>query len=286
MKISKSRKTFIFVNTIFLSLLTLSMMLPFVNIIAISFSEGIAIDTGKVTFWPVLPTLENYQLVFSNSAILRSFGVSVYVTFIGTLINLLFTVLLAYSLSRKEFKFKKACSIFILITFVFSAPLIPTYILIKSLGLLDSLWALMIPSAISTFNYFVLESFMEQVPEEIIESARMDGAGELRTLVQIVFPLAKPALATVGLFYAVTHWNSYMAALMYIRSKAYYPLQVKLREIIMEGNVDASSQDMVVLSSYGVKMTTIIVSIIPILAVYPFIQKYFVSGMTLGGVKE
>lgn len=275
------------VNAVFLGVVALSMLLPFLNVVAVSFSGQNAINANAVTFFPIDVTLENYRQVFGNKLLVRSIGVSVVVTVLGTLINMLFTVLLAYAISRKEFLFKKQVTIFILFTFVFPAPMIPSYLLVQKLHMLETIWALIIPGAISTFNLLVLRSFFEQLPESVLESARIDGASEWRMLWDIVLPMSKPSLATVGLFYGVTNWNAYMPAMLYInRNTKLYPLQIKLRDMLLQSSVEGASDQLINLSANGIKMTTIVVAIIPILIVYPFVQGYFVQGMTMGSVKE
>ncbi|WP_134698798.1 carbohydrate ABC transporter permease [Ammoniphilus sp. YIM 78166] len=291
MKDSLSRKVFVYGNTIFLTLLSLTMLLPFFHIFAASLSDSSAVTSGKVVFWPVQFTLDNYLYVFQDFSIWRSFGVSIFVTVAGTLFSLILTASLAYPLSRQEFMYKKVCLLFILFTIIFSAPLIPTYLLVKNLGLLDSVWALIIPSAMSAFNFFVMRSFFQQLPGELIDAARIDGCGEFRILLQIVVPLSKPAFATIGIFYAVYYWNSYFNALMYINNRMLYPLQVKLREMIVSGDMSLEmgsdlAEMMTAISPEGIKMATIIVATVPILIVYPFLQKYFVKGALLGSVKE
>jgi len=170
--------------------------------------------------------------------------------------------------------------------------MIPGYLLVRQLGLLDTLWALMIPGAISAFNFFVMRAFFLQIPASLIESARIDGCGETRILAQIVLPLSKPSLATVGIFYAVTHWNSYMSALMYINNRALLPLQVKLRDLVLGGDMSVQSSDSVMssmlslVSPAGLKMATIVVATVPILIIYPMVQKYFIKGTMIGSIKE
>lgn len=274
-------------NMFFLGLIALSMLFPFLNVVAVSFSGQAAINNNLVTFWPIDATLENYKQVFSNKLLVRSVWVSVFVTVSGTVCNMALTVLLAYALSRKEFLFKRSVTIFILFTFVFPAPMIPTYLLVQKLKMLETVWALIIPGAISTFNLLVLRSFFEQLPESVLESARMDGAGEFRTLIDIVLPMSKASLATVGLFYGVTNWNAYMPAMLYInRNTKLYPLQIRLRDMLLQSSIEGSADQLIHLSAFGMKMTIIVVSVIPILLIYPFVQGYFVKGVTLGSVKE
>lgn len=290
-KDSPSRKVFLTTNMILLILFSLLMLLPFIHVVAQSFSSSNAIDRGDVLFWPIEYTLDNYQYVFQDSTIWRAFGVTIFITVVGTLFNLIATASLAYPLSRQEFAGRKFFLFMVLFTMIFSAPLIPTYLLIQKLGLLNSVWSLIIPSAISAFNFFVMRSFFLQIPTELIDSSRIDGCGEMRILFQIVLPLSKPALATLGIFYAVFHWNTYFNALMYIENRKLYPLQVKLREMIVDDTLVADPtsdlfSNMLSSSPDGIKMATIITATVPILLVYPFLQRYFIKGFMLGGIKD
>lgn len=265
------------------------MLLPFLNVIAQSFSGAIAIDRGDVLFWPVDFTLNYYQYVFDDASIWRAFGITVYITVVGTLINLAATSSLAYPLSRAEYVGRKYVLLFVLLTMIFTAPLIPQFILMRELDLVNTLWALMLPTAISAFNLIVLRSFFMQIPTELIDSARIDGCGELRILWSLMLPLSKPALATIGIFYSVTNWNKYMDALYYLNDRKLYPLQVKLRELLINddlvdtGNLpfDVSSQ-----SVQGVQMAVILVATVPIIMLYPFLQRYFIKGMLIGSIKS
>ncbi|MEK8129841.1 carbohydrate ABC transporter permease [Paenibacillus filicis] len=284
-------QTFNVFNLLFLTVLSLAMFLPFLNVLAQSFSSSEAIVTGKVFFLPVEFTWINYLYVFSDAAIWRSFGITVYITIVGTLINLIATASLAYPVSRQEYKGRNVIVIMVLITMVFSAPLIPNFILMKGLGLTNSLWALLIPGAISAFNFFVMRSFFMQIPSEIIDSGRIDGCSELRMIWSIVLPLSKPVMASLGIFYAVNHWNTYQSALYYINKPALYPLQVKLRQLIMTDDISidpASSQFSALahMDPEGIKMATIIIATIPIIIIYPFLQRHFVKGMMVGSVKS
>lgn len=286
-KLSRSGKVFQVFNIIFLGLLALSMLLPILHVLAKSLSGVQALTNSEVGLLPVDFTLLNYQYVLSNSAILRSFAVTIYITVVGTLINLIMTSSLAYPLSREEYKGRKIFLVMVLLTMIFPAPLIPLFILVKEMNLMNSLWSLMIPGAISAFNFFVMRSFFQQIPKELIEASRIDGCGELRILWNIIVPLSKPVMATVGLFYAVVHWNTYMHALYFINEPRLYPLQVKLRQMLMLDQVETGNEMFSDLLSApeGIQMATVIVAMIPIIAVYPFLQKYFVKGMMLGSIK-
>lgn len=289
-KISRSRQAFLIFNYCFLTLVTLSMFLPLLNVIAQSFSSPFAIDRGDVLFWPVEFTTMYYQYVFSDVSIWRSFGISVYITVLGTFINLAMTAMLAYPLSRQEYVGRKYVLLMVLFTMIFTAPLIPEFILMRELNLVNTLWALMIPTAISAFNLIVMRSFFTQIPTEIIDSGRIDGCGEIRMIWSIVLPLSKPVMATVGIFYSVSNWNTYKNALYYINDRTLYPLQIKLREmLITDDMVDTGSDvftELATASPQGVQMTVIIVATLPIVMIYPFLQRYFIKGMMLGSIKS
>lgn len=288
---TRGQNIFNIFNLLFLTLLALAMFLPFLNVIAQSFSSSEAIINGNVGLWPKEFTTINYEYVFSDQSIWRAFGVSVYITVLGTFINLAATSSLAYPVSRPEFVGRRYIVLMVLFTMVFTAPLIPNFILIKNVGLMNTLWALMIPGAISAFNFFVMRSFFAQIPPELIDSSRIDGCGELRIIRSIVLPLSKPVMASLGIFYAVGHWNSYMNALYYINKPALWPLQVKLKKLFESDDIsiDPSSSAFSSLahtSPEGIKMAVIIIATVPIIMVYPFLQRHFVQGMMVGSVKS
>lgn len=276
-------------NYIFLAVVSAAMIFPILHVAAQSLSSDLAISRGDVGLWPVEFTLSNYAIVLNDTSVWRSFMISVFVTVVGTGINLIATVSLAYPLSRNEYRGRKVILMLVLITFIFSAPLIPNYLLIKSLNMLDTVWALIIPGAISAYNLFIMRSFFMNLPNEIIDSARIDGCGELRIISSIVLPLSKPVMATMGLFYAVAHWNSYSSALYYINSRKLFPLQVRLREIVITdqmGEMDTTFENLANMSPEGIKMATIVIATLPIILVYPFLQKYFIKGMLIGSIKS
>jgi len=286
---TRGQKIFNVFNILFLGVIGLSMVLPLVHIVAQSLSDAVAINAGEVSFWPMGFTLGSYKLILLDPSIWAGFRNSVLITVFGTLINLLMTGMLAYPLSRPEYLYRKAVLILILFTLVFSAPLIPNYLLVKQLGLLDTLWALMLPMAISAFNLFIMRSFFMNLPNELIDSAKIDGCGEFRTFWKIVLPLSKPAMATMGIIYAVAHWNRYAEAVFYISDRRWIPLQVRLREIVFTdqyGQSDVSSELLLLLSPEGIKMAVIVVATVPIMLVYPFLQKHFIQGMLVGSIKS
>ncbi|WP_438348557.1 carbohydrate ABC transporter permease [Paenibacillus sp. FA6] len=286
-RLSTGQRVFNVFNYIFLIVLGLSMILPILHVVAQSLSSNTAINSGKVFFWPVDATLTNFKAVIGEKLIWRSFGVSIFITTFGTFINLAMTAMLAYPLSRTEYVYRKPVLILVLLTLIFTAPLIPNYLLVKELGLHDTLWALMLPGAISAFNLFVMRSFFMALPTELIDSSRIDGCGEMRILWSIILPLSKPVMATIGIFYAVSHWNSYANALYYINNRQLYPLQVRLREFIItdSSSISSPAEDVMMSSPEGIKMAVVVIATIPIMLVYPFLQKHFTKGMMVGSVK-
>lgn len=289
MIMTKGQKIFNAFNIAFLGIIGLSMVLPLIHIVAQSLSDAVAINAGKVSFWPIGFTLSSYKLILQDPSIWAGFRNSVIITVFGTLINLMMTAMLAYPLSRPEYLYRKFVLILVLFTLVFSAPLIPNYLLVKQLGLLDTLWALMLPMAISAFNLFIMRSFFMNLPNELIDSAKIDGCGEFRTFWKIVLPLSKPAMATMGIIYAVAHWNRYADAVFYISDRRWIPLQVRLREIVFTdqlGQSDVTSELLLMVSPEGIKMAVIVVATLPIMMVYPFLQKHFIQGMLVGSIKS
>ncbi|WP_077617243.1 carbohydrate ABC transporter permease [Bacillus sinesaloumensis] len=285
---STSEKVFGTLIVIFLVIYGALALFPLLHVFAQSLSSASAIGSGKVFLWPVETTFENYQEILKNPSIWQALRVSIFITVVGTIINLVMTASLAYPLSRDEYKGKRFILLLILFVWIFNAPLIPNYLLLKELGMVNTLWALMIPNAITTFNLLVMRSFFLAIPKELIESARMDGAGELRTLWSIILPLSKPVMATMCLLYAVMHWNTYTAAIYYIQDASLMPIQVKLAQYVKESADALLPNDEIVsmTSEEGIKMAVVVIAAIPIIILYPFLQKHFVKGMTLGAVKD
>jgi len=289
MILTKGYKTFNVINIIFLTVLGLTMVLPLLHVIAQSFSNSVAINKGEVYFWPVNFTTANYASILSDASIWTAFRNSLIITIGGTLINLTATASLAYPLSRQEYLGRKVILIMVLITLIFHAPLIPNYLLLKELKLLNTLWVLMIPTAISAYNLFVMRSFFMNLPNELFDSARIDGCSELGMVWRIVLPLSKPAMATMGIMYAVSNWNTYSAAIYYINKRTLIPLQVRLREMIISdqfGGQESALDSIVNLSPEGMKMAVIVIATIPIMLIYPFLQKHFIKGMLVGSIKS
>src|SRR5690625_5098511 len=290
-KDSPALKSFLIFNMSFLILVCLITFLPLVHVLAQSLSSSTAINQGKVNFLPVDFTIDNFRYVFQDKSIWRAYGITIFITVFGTLFNLLATATLAYPLSREELVGRKFFLLMVLFTMIFSAPLIPTFLVVQKLGLLDTIWALIFPTAISAFNMFVMRSFFMNIPSELIDASRIDGLGEIRILFQIVLPLSKPALATLGIFYAVAHWNSYFQALIYIDNRNLYPRQIKLREMMVDESVmvdepTASFDTMRSSAPEGIKMAAIVAATIPVICIYPFLQTHFIKGFMLGSLKD
>lgn len=282
--------TFDTVNYIVLTLFGLAAVLPFVYVIAGSFASDAELTSRAVFFIPKTFTLNAYEFIFSTGTIVKSIGVSVYVTVIGTLVNLFFTVTMAYSLAKRGLYGRNLVLNLVIFSMLFGGGMIPTYLVVKELQLLDSLWALMLPGAISAFNLIIVKNFFQEIPKEIEEAGRIDGCSELGLLWRIVLPLSMPVLATFTLFYAVGHWNDFFSALLYINDPQKWPLQVMLRQIVLlsqaaAGDLNSMDPNFVKPPDQSIKMAVIVVGTIPILCVYPFLQKHFAKGVLLGSVK-
>ena len=280
----------ILVFVIFLFVLTC--VLPFVNVIAISLSSKSAILRGEVRFWPVEFTTQAYELLFKDSSMTRSLLFTVEVTVIHTVIALVLTVLMSYPLTKKRLRGRKFFSFFALFTMYFSGGIIPTYLNIQELGLMNTSWSLILPAALSTYYMIIMKSFFSALPEELEEAAIIDGANDFQVLWKVYLPLSMASLATITLFYAVNKWNSFQDAKYYITSRDLQPLQLKLYNIIKGSQavevatVEGSGANTLSQSvSESIESATIIFATLPILVVYPFVQRYFVAGVTIGAVK-
>ncbi|MDF2962213.1 MAG: transporter permease [Paenibacillus sp.] len=271
---------------IFFSLITL---FPFVYILATSLAPLSQVLRGGLILWPERLTWDAYNTILSNRHFVGSLWITVVITVTGTFVNLLFTAFMAYPLAKKRLKGRSTILFLVLFTMLFSGGIIPSYMIVKSLGLLNSVWSLILPGAISAFNLIIMKNFFQSIPEELEESARIDGCKNLGVLFRIVLPLSMPALATFTLFYAVGHWNSFFGAVMYITKSNLWPIQVVLRQMIIQGSTQEfqealTSAEKQVLPG-TIKMAAIMVATIPILFVYPFLQKHFAKGVLLGSVK-
>lgn len=268
-----------------LALVGIIAVFPLMYVLSMSltpFSE--VLKNGGFVVIPRKITFDAYIELIRQPHIPRAFYVTVFITVVGTFINLVLTILMAYPLSRKKLPGRTFFLMYIVFTMLFNGGIIPTYLVVKSLGLIDKIWAMILPNAIWTFNTLVMKSFFEAMPEELFESARIDGTGEFRVLTQIALPLSKPVLMTVGLFYMVGHWNEFFQAIMYITKKDLYPLQVVVRSILTSSKNSLDNVDMTI-PTETIQAAIVIFASIPIIAVYPFIQKHFTKGMLLGSIK-
>ncbi|MFS0726703.1 carbohydrate ABC transporter permease [Paenibacillus sp. 1P07SE] len=273
------------VNYVLLFCVMLIAIVPLLYVLSVSLTPyGEVLRNGGFVLFPQSFTLEAYRFLYEESTIGRSFGVTAFITVVGTAINMILSVLLAYPLSRKALRFRSAFLLFVIFTMIFNGGLIPTYLVVKNVGLLDSVWAMMIPNAIATFNVIILKSFFENLPNEILESARIDGASEWRTLLQVVVPLSVPALLTVGLFYLVSHWNEFFHAILYVQDKRLHPVQVAVRELLLTTQQNNTNTDIIV-PTVTIQMAAVVAASLPIICIYPFLQKHFTKGMLLGAVK-
>ena len=281
-------RIFDFLNYLFLGLVTLVMVLPLLYVIAGSFTSDAELAAKRIVFFPSHPSLDSYRYILSSGIIFTSFCNSVLITVVGTAINLFMTTLLAYPLSRKELRGRRLFNALIVFTMMFSGGMIPSYLLVKSLHLLNSYWSLWLPGAISAFNMILMRNFFTDIPLEIIESSKIDGCNEMVTFCRIVLPLSRPSLSAITLFYLVGHWNAYFNALMYIDEMYRWPLQVWLRQIVILSQVgfdpNAAAGGFVTPPETS-KLAVVCIAVIPILCVYPFMQKNFAKGVMLGSVK-
>ena len=266
-------------------------VLPMLNVLAISLSEKSAILRGDVGFWPVGFNLDAYRGIFRDSSMLWCMAYTIMLTLTYTVLSMVTTILLAYPLTKKRLRGRTFFTLLVLFTMYFSGGTIPTYLTIKDYGLIDSVWSLILPALISTYNMIILRSAIAALPEELEEAAIIDGANDFQVLLQVILPLCKASIATISLFYAVGKWNSFSDALYYITSRDLQPLKLRLYNIIKGATsvelsvVEGSSQDLSMRISESIESATIIFATLPILLVYPFVQRYFVKGVTIGAVK-
>ncbi|MEK3883735.1 carbohydrate ABC transporter permease [Paenibacillus sp. PL2-23] len=282
-------KSFDVFNIVILSLIAVVMIFPFIYITAMSFSDEKTIAQGGLILFPKGWSLEAYKYIFSTDTLMRSLYNSILITLGGTLVNLIMTSLMAYPLSKGYLKGRKTIIMFVVFTILFSGGLIPTFLIVKWTGLLDSMWSVIIPTSISAFYLIILKNFFQQIPDGLEESAKIDGANDMVILLRIVLPLSLPAMATFALFYAVSHWNMYFQAIMYINDNTKWPIQVVLRQIVIlsQSSIgdNSSLADEVILPPQSIKMAVIVFATVPIMLVYPFLQKHFAKGVLLGSVK-
>jgi len=291
-KDSPGDKIFLAIVYILLSLVFVVVLFPLIYIISASFSDPQAVIVGDVWLLPVRPTLRGYEAVFKNPKLISGFFNSFYYMIIGTVINLVMTLLCAYPLARKEFRARNAVSAILVFTMYFSGGMVPIYMVVKKLGILDTRAAMIIPVALSVWNVILCKTYIAStIPDALYESATLDGCSPFRFLVSVVFPLSSPILAVLALYYGISHWNTYFNALIYLNRTELQPLQIVLREILVLSKIDptmisdarelAAKQGLIDLLKYSV----IVVASVPVMIIYPFVQKYFVKGVMIGAIK-
>lgn len=291
-KIKQSAGDRIFTVVVYLILICAGIvtLFPFLDVVftSLTSSKELVLNAKKVLAIPIHPTLQNYAYVLSGSSIFHAYGVTIFRTVVGTLLNMVITVLTAYPLSKKFLPGRSAIMQIFFFTMIFSGGMIPTYLVVKSYHLTNTIWALIIPGLLNVYNMIIMRTFFEGIPEDLEEAARIDGCSEWKALAKIILPISKPVLASVSLFYAVWHWNSFFDVVLYITDRKLWPLQTLLREIVLTmsmAELNANMADVATPPSSSVIAATVMVSVIPILLVYPFLQKYYVKGVMIGAVK-
>lgn len=280
-------KLFTIVNTILLALIALICLLPFVNVFVSSFASTQEVVAKKFILFPTTFSLDAYRYILSTPTIFKGLGVSIGVTIAGTVVSMVLTALMAYGLSRKYLAGRDIINFIVVFSMLFSGGMIPTFLVVKAFGLIDSYWSLIFPVAINAFNLIIMRNFFQALPEGLEESAKIDGSNDFGVFLKIMLPLALPSIATLSLFYGVAYWNTYMTAILYITDSAKWPIQVLLRQIVivssgMQG--EGTSVD-VIPPAQTIKMAVIVIATVPMLIAYPFVQKHFTKGALLGAVK-
>ena len=288
---TRGEKIFNVFNVTVLGVVALMALYPFVYTISMSLSSAAEAMRSGLHLYPRDISLTSFEMVLANPDIISGFANSVLRTVTGTALTLFFTCLTAYPLARRELPHRGLLLFLILFTMIFSGGIVPNYLLIKNIGLIDSLWALILPHTLTAFNVIVMKNFFQSIPESLAESAKIDGASEINILARIYVPLSKPVLATIGLWTAVSHWNQWFDAMLYITNDENQVLQTFLQRIVIESSVEMIEQGLVdpnvtQFTPETIKAATVVVTVLPMLLIYPFVQKYFVKGIMLGGVKE
>ncbi len=274
-------------NHILLIVMGLVTLVPFLYVVAGSFATEAEIASRPFFLIPETITLDAYRYIFSTTTFIRSIGISIFVTVLGTIVSLLLTLTMAYPLSRHNLLGRGIILNLVVFTMVFNGGMIPTYMVVRNLGLIDSLWALILPVAINPFYLIIVKSFFQNLPTELEEAAKIDGCSDMGVFWKIVIPLSKPVIATFTLFYAVFYWNDFFNALLYISDSAKWPVQLLLQQLMMVANVDFGEMDTMLSEppEESLKLAVVVVATLPILVFYPFLQKHFAKGILLGSVK-
>lgn len=286
MKPTKGYRAFQVINTIIMIFVIFITLYPFVYLVAQSFSSDAAASAGKVTFYPIGFNVNTYKYILRDNQFFRYYGNTIFYTVVGTFISVACTALIAYPLSKPRLRLNKVITPLVVFTMYFAGGMIPNYIVITQwLGLQDSMWSIILPNAISTFNLLVMKSFFAGLPEELEEAAAIDGMNTYQIFLKIIIPLSKPIIATMCLFYMVTMWNEWFTPMLYLDSKDKWPVALYVRQLVDgANNTEIGSSDASSVQA-TVKSATMVLTSIPIICVYPFVQKYFVQGMTIGAVK-
>lgn len=290
-KLLRQDRRFYFCVNVVLTLLVITIIYPIILVISSSFSAPLAVYAGRVFLWPVDLSVEGYKAVFKNRQIVSGALNSVFYTGVGTLVNLVMTTLAAYPLARRTLPGRSIIMKLFVFTMFFSGGMIPNYILLMNLHLLNTRFALILPGAISVYNMILMRTFFQNIPAELNEAASIDGCSDIRYLLQIVIPLSKPIIAVLALYYAVAHWNAYFNAMMYLTDQELAPLQLVLRDILVSNTISLSdiADEETMRARQGIaelmKFSLIVISSLPVMVIYPFIQKYFVQGVMLGSIK-
>ena len=289
---SLNDKIFYIIITAILTFFFIAVLYPCIFVLSASFSSGVAVQSGKVILFPVDLSIEGYRAVFNTSTVWTGFINSLFYTVVGTTINLVMTLTAAYCLSRRDLPGRNGIMLLFTFTMVFSGGMIPSYMMVQSLGILNTRWALLLPGAIGVYNLIVARTFIiNSIPLELLEASQMDGCSDVMYYLKVVIPLSKAIIAVLVLFYGVGHWNAYFNAMIYLHDKSLYPLTLFLREILMASQIDPSTvqdpelQARLAEMAGAIKYSLIVVSMVPVLIIYPFVQKYFVKGVMIGSVK-
>lgn len=288
---SKGEKAFDIILILISIIIIFIIAYPLFFVVIASFSKPEAVLGGKLSFWPIGFNLESYKMILQEEKIWSGYKNTIIYTMLGTSINVVITTLAAYPLSRKEMPYRRVLTFIITFTMLFSGGMIPVYMVVRGLGMTDTVWAMVIPNAISTYNMLVMRNYFQtNIPEELHEAAAIDGCGHLQSLIKVVLPLSTPIIAVIVLFYLVGHWNAFFNAIIYLRDQTLYPLQIILRDLILQNSLEAVGGDTFgmyekVMRGETMKYAVIIVASVPVLMVYSFVQKYFVKGIMVGAIK-
>ncbi len=285
-------RMFYLISGLILTVIFLLILYPCIFVVSASFSSGTAVQSGKVVLWPVDISFVGYDTVFHNVNIWKGFMNSLFYTLFGTMINVALTMLAAYPLSRKDLVGRDKLMLFFTFTMFFNGGIITHYILVSKLGIIDTRWSMLLPGAMSIYNMIIARTFLQNsIPNELLEAAQLDGCTDIQYLFKVVLPLSKAVLAVLVLFYGVAHWNTYFNAMIYLRNRDLFPLTLFLKEILISGQIDPSTvsdpelAEKVSQLAGVIKYSLIVVSMVPVMIIYPFVQKYFVKGVTIGAVK-